>query len=126
MARAKKEAKPKKQPKPFFKERKEFVKRLLDGKKSSNIALDISVASKVFERYKNDIDFLSKVKPPFKFEGSIKYLITKEGIKYMDMKYNEFKFKPKELENMVDFGEKIGEDIIVSTVKTLRNFLRDE
>ena len=125
MATAKKSAKPKKQAKPFFKERKEFVKRLLDGKKSSNIALDIMTASKIFEKFDNDVDFLSKVKMPFKMDGSIKWLLTKDGIEYLDQKYKEFKFKPKEAAKTVDLGEKVGEDILTTTKISLRRFLNE-
>jgi hypothetical protein len=126
MAQSKKTAKPKKAPKPFFKERKEFVKRLLDNKKSSNIALDMKIATQIFERFDNDIDFLSKVKPLFKMEASIKWFLTKDGVKFLDLKYKEFKYKPKKIESAIDLGEKVGDDVIQNKKRTIRQFLDNE
>ena len=60
MPRPKKVSTPKKQVKSFFKERKEFIKRLLDGSKSSNFALDMMTATKVFEKFNNDLNKLSE------------------------------------------------------------------
>jgi hypothetical protein len=126
MAQSKKTTKPKSPPKPFFKERKEFIKRLLDNKKSSNIAVDMKIATQIFDRFDNDVDFLSKVKPLFKMDGSIKWFITKDGIKFLDAKYKEFKYKPKKNEKPIDLGEKIGDDIIQSKKRTIRQFLDNE
>ena len=103
----------KKKPKPFFKERRAFIQRMLGGGKSDNFALDMKAATDIFEKYKNDIDFLSKVKPPFKFEGSLKWLITNDGFKYLESKYKEFYYKPKSIDLLIDLGEKVGEDLII-------------
>ncbi len=126
MPRAKKDPKPKKQAKPFFKERKEFIKRLLDGKKSSNLALDMMTATKIFEKFDNDVDFLSKVKPLFKMDGSIKWFLTFDGMKFLDLKYKEFKYKPKKSEIMIDFEDKFGNDYVEYKPRTIRQFLDNE
>jgi hypothetical protein len=126
MPRPKKVSTPKKQVKSFFKERKEFIKRLLDGSKSSNFALDMMTATKVFEKFNNDLDFLSKVKPLFKLNGTIKWLLTADGIKFLDLKYKEFKYKPKKSEILIDSGEKFGDDIVKPRPRTIRQFLDNE
>lgn len=107
----------------FFKERKDFIKRMLDGGQSSDYKLDIMTATKVFKAFGNDIDFLSKVKPPFKLDGSIKYFLSKDGRDYLLKKHREFHYRPKNVQKMVDQEEKSGEDVVVNKKKTLRNFL---
>jgi predicted secreted protein len=107
----------------FFKEKRDFISRMLDGKKPSNYSLDMVAAKKVFDQFDNDTDFLSKVKPPFKMVDSIKYFITSDGMKYLKKKYNEFKFEIPEHEIPVDLGEKAGEDIEINKPITIRNFL---
>ncbi|MDB4314580.1 hypothetical protein N9955_00975 [bacterium] len=107
----------------FFKEKREFLRRMLDGGKSENYALDMKAAKKVFEEFDNDIDFLGKVKPPFKMEGSIKYFLTSDGMKYLKKKYIEFKFILPEREKPVDLGVKVGDDIVTPNPRTIRKFL---
>lgn len=107
----------------FFKEKRDFISRMLNGSKPLNYSLDMVAAKKVFDQFDNDIDFLSKVKPPFKMNGSIKYFITAEGMKYLKKKYKEFNFKVPEHEIPLDLGEKAGEDIEVKKQITIRNFL---
>ena len=119
------QTKTKKQAKPFFKERKEFVKRMLNGEKSQDMRLDIIVATKVFEWFDNNIDFLSKVKPPFKFNGSIKYFRSQDGRDYLTRKYKEFQYNPQNHEEFVEGNEKIGEDIVKPKTRSLREFLND-
>ena len=113
----------KKQPKPFFKERKEFIKRMLGGQKPTAHRLDMMVATKIFDAFEIDLDFLSKVKPPFEFNGSIKYFLTKDGKEYLLKKYLEFNYKVPEADKYVDTKEKVGEDIHQSKSNTLRGFL---
>jgi len=115
----------KKQPKPFVKERKEFIKRMLDGGKSDDIRLDMMVVTKVFEWFDNDIDFLLKVKPPFKLNGSIKYFRSKDGRDYLIKKHKEFQYNPKNHEEFVEGNEKIGEDIVKPKIRSLREFLNE-
>ena len=115
-----------KSPKPFFKERKEFIKRMLCGGKSEDMKLDMMVATSIFKNFENDLDFLGKVKPPFKFEGSIKYFFSKDGKEYLRKKKLEFEYNPENTEKMIDHLEKIGEDIEIPKRPTLRNFLNDE
>ena len=113
----------KKKSSPFFKERREFIKRMLGGAKSIDYRLDMMTVTKVFKMFNNDLDFLSKVKAPFKLEGSIKYFLTKDGIAYLKRKKLEFEYKPKNYEKMVDHKDKVGEDRRIEKPKTLRNFL---
>ena len=113
----------KKKASPFFKERREFIKRMLGGAKSIDYRLDMMTVTKVFKTFNNDLDFLSKVKAPFKLEGSIKYFLTKDGIQYIKRKKLEFDYKPKNFEKMVDHQDKMGEDIKIEKRKTLRDFL---
>lgn len=115
-----------KTPKPFFKERKDFIKRMLNGSKSQDMKLDMMVATSIFKTFDNDLDFLSKVKPPFKFEGSIKYFFSKDGREYLRKKKLEFEYNPENTEKIIDHLDKVGEDMKISTKKTLRNFLDDE
>jgi hypothetical protein len=116
----------KKAPKPFFSERKDFIKRMLDGGKSKDIALDMITATKVFEAFDNNIDFLAKVKPPFKLDGSIRYFLTADGKEFLRKKKLEFDYKPKNAEKIVDHFQKTGEDIMTNKHRTLRDFLNDE
>jgi len=115
--------KPKKQPKPFFKERKEFVKRMLGGKKPIDHRLDMMVVTKIFAAFENDLDFLGKVKPPFELNGSIKYFLTKDGKEYLLKKYREFNYKVPEADKYIDTKEKVGEDTHEGKSNTLRGFL---
>jgi len=115
--------KPKKQPKPFFKERKEFIKRMLGGQKPVDHRLDMMVVTKIFATFENDLDFLSKVKPPFELKGTIKYFLTKDGKEYLLKKYREFNYKVPEADKYVDTKQKVGEDTHESKSNTLRGFL---
>lgn len=96
---------------------------MLDGGRSCDYKLDIMTATKVFKAFDNDVDFLSKVKPPFKLDGSIKYFLSKDGRDYLVKKHREFHYRPKNIQKMVDQEEKSGEDAVVNKKKTLRNFL---
>jgi len=107
----------------LFQERKDFIKRMLNGDKPSDYRLDMMVATKIFKEFKDSIDFLEKVKPPFKLNGSIKYFLTKEGIDYLRKKKLEFEYKPKNSEKIVDHKKKTGEDRVIEKRKTLRDFL---
>ena len=108
---------------PHFKERRAFIKRMLGGSKAPDWRLEMMVVTKVFKEFKGDLDFLSKVKPPFELKGSIKYFLTKDGKEYLRKKYKEFYFKPPEKDKFVDTKEKAGEDIMDHKTKTLRDFL---
>tara|TARA_R110000751_G_scaffold21754_1_gene62072 strand:+ start:902 stop:1345 length:444 start_codon:yes stop_codon:yes gene_type:complete len=116
-------SKPKKTAKPYFKERKAFLKRVLGNSKPSNWVFEMHTVTKIFEQFDNDLDFLSKVKPPFTLEGTIKYFLTQDGKEHLRKKYKEFHFKPPEKDKFVDTKEKVGEDIMENTTKTLRDFL---
>lgn len=120
------ESKQKKNPKPFFKERKEFIKRMLCGERSDCMKIDMMTATKIFQDFDNDLDFLSKVGPPFKFNKSIKYLLTKDGKKYLLQKKKEFDFIPEKAEKIIDHNKKTGRDSITKKQKTLTEFLNDE
>ena len=122
-ASKKKSRAPKKAPKPHFEERRLFVERMLEGSKAPNWALEMTVATEIFENFKGDLDFLSKVKPPFKLKGSLTYFRTQEGKKYLNKKHLEFLFKPPELDKFIDAKKKAGEDILEHKTKTLRDFL---
>ena len=110
-------------PPTFFKEKKEFISRMLSGGKPDNYALDMMTVKRIFAAYKGEEEFLTKVKPPFKMTGSIKYLLTADGKKYLKKKYNEFKFEIPEHEIPVDLGIKAGDDIVLQKPKTIRDFL---
>jgi hypothetical protein len=120
------EKKKKKEAKPFFQERKEFIKRMLDGEKSQDMILDMTTVTKIFNKFNNDVDFLSKVKPPFKLNGSIRYFLTTDGMLFLDKKYKEYQYKPKKADKVIDLNEKFGEDLVENKPKTLRNFLNNE
>jgi len=115
--------KPKKTAKPHFKERKDFLKRMLANSKPDNYVFEMHTVTKIFEWFWNDLDFLSKVKPPFELKGTIKYFLTKDGREYLIKKHKEFYYKPPEKDKFVDTKEKVGEDIIETKTKTLRDFL---
>jgi len=109
---------------PTFAEcKRSFLKRMLGNQKPSSYALEMSVVKKIFEGFNNDLDFLSKVKPPFQFKNSIKYFLTKEGKEYLLRKYREFYYKPPEKDKFVDNRVKSGEDILSKNIKTLKEFL---
>lgn len=118
--------KTKKTPKPFFKERKEFIKRMLCGERSDCMKIDMMTATKIFQDFDNDLDFLLKVKPPFKFNKSIKYFLTKDGQQYLLKKKKEFDFMPEKENKIIDHNKKIGKDSITKKQKTLTEFLNDE
>jgi len=118
-------AKAKKQPKPFFKERKEFLKRMLGGLKPINYVFEMSTVTKIFTQFNNDLEFLSKVKPPFQLKGTIKYFLTQDGREYLSKKHKEFYYKPPEKDKFVDTEVKAGQDILEKKKKTLRDFLNE-
>jgi hypothetical protein len=118
--------KTKKPPKPFFKERKAFIKRMLDGERSDCMKIDMMTATKIFQDFDNDLDFLASVKPPFKLNKSIKYFLTKDGQNYLQKKKKEFDYIPEKEEGIVDLGEKAGQDTFENKTLTLRDFLNNE
>jgi hypothetical protein len=107
----------------YFEERRQFIRSMLNDQPSSDYKKDMVAATKLFKHFENDVDFLLKVKPPFRFQGSIIYLLTKEGLEYLSKKQKEFHYKPKNSEKMVDHKFKIGEDRLIEKRKTLRDFL---
>jgi len=98
---------------------------MLAGSKATDWRMEMHTATKVFECFENDTDFLSKVKPPFVFKNTIKYFLTKDGKEYLQKKHKEFYYKPPEKDKFVDTGVKSGEDILRKKTKTLRDFLND-
>jgi hypothetical protein len=118
--------KPKKKAKPFFKERRDFVKRMLNGGKQENIQLDMMTVTKIFELFNNDTEFLSSVPPPFQLKGSIKYFLTKDGREYLKKKKLEYDYRPPERRKIKEYKNKVGEDILIQKKKTLTKFLNDE
>ena len=115
--------KPKKAVKPHFKERQAFLKRMLGGSKPMNYVFEMSTVTKIFGQFDNDLEFLSKVKPPFELKGTIKYFLTKDGEEYLLKKYREFNYKVPEADKYVDTKQKVGEDTHESKSNTLRGFL---
>ena len=96
---------------------------MLDGGKPTDHRLDMMVVTKIFETFDNDLDFLSKVKPPFELKGTIKYFLTQDGKEFLLKKYREFNYKVPEADKYVDTKEKVGEDTHESKSNTLRGFL---
>lgn len=120
-----KAAKPRKKANPFYRERLAFIRRMLGGEKSTNFRLDITIATNIFTLFDNDIDFLSKVKPPFKFSGGITYLRSKAGRDYLTKKHREFYYNPENKEIFVEGSDKIGEDIVKPRIRSIRKFLNE-
>lgn len=115
----------KKKPKPFFKARRDFIKRMLAGSKAKDWRMEMHTATKVFSEFDNDLDFLEKVKPPFVFKDTIKYFLTKEGREYLRKRHKEFYYKPPDKDKFIDTKEKAGEDILEKKKKTLKDFLNE-
>jgi hypothetical protein len=108
--------------KKFHREKLAFIKRMLPEAKV-NFPREMSIVKKIFDHFQNDIDFLSAVKPPFKFKDTLAFLISKDGWVYLELKRKEFYFKPQSIERHFEAGEKFGEDIELKKHKTLRQFL---
>lgn len=108
--------------KKFHREKLAFIKKMLPDTKV-NFPREMAAAKKIFDHFENDVDFLLSVKPPFKLKDSILYLISEKGIQYLELKRKEFYFKPKEVENHFESGEKCGDDVQSSRTQTLRQFL---
>ena len=115
----------KKQPAPFFKERREFIGRVFGDEKPEKYALEMLTVTKIFSRFNNDLDFLSKVRLPSWIKGSLCYFLTPDGQHFLDMKYKEFKAAPREVEKYVDSGVKSGDDLLEQKQLTLRGFLNE-
>ena len=105
--------------------KRSFLKRMIGNQKPDSYPLEMSVVKKIFDFFDNDLDFLSKVKPHFKLNNSIKYFLTKDGKEYLVKKHREFYYKPPEKDKFVDTEVKSGEDILKKKKKTLRDFLDD-
>lgn len=118
MPRKKTEKKPK--PPTFFKERKEFINRIIGGK--VNWPLEMKFSKTLFEKYPSD--FLSVVVPPFKLT-SLSYFIGEDGDKFLKRKLAEFLFKPNQ-EKIQVFDGKIGEDLPIIRKQTIRQFLNEK
>jgi hypothetical protein len=106
-----------------FKDKQDFILRMLDGVTPSPYKFEMMIANEVFKFVDYDLDFLRKVKPPFKMIGSIRYFRTKKGKEYLSKKKLEFHYKPDKPEKMVEQDHKAGEDIEVKKKKNLRDFL---
>lgn len=106
-----------------FKDKQDFILRMLDGITPSPYKLEMMVANEVFKFVDYDLDFLRKVKPPFKMIGSIRYFRTKKGKDYLRKKRLEFHYKPDKPKKMVEQERRAGEDIEVQKRKNLRDFL---
>jgi hypothetical protein len=121
---AKKEKKIK--PPSFFQEKRGFIFRMLGGKKSDNYKLDMMIANEIFKLYEGEIDFLTKVKPPFEFKkgNNLLYFRSPHGREYLKKKFLEFKFVIPEHELPVDLGVKSGDDVYESSPRTIREFLQ--
>jgi hypothetical protein len=68
----------------YFREKRAFLKRLIEEPKSGEYGRQMSYVKKVFERYEGKekfLDFLASVKPPFCFkkEKNVGFLITEKG-----------------------------------------------
>ena len=113
-----------KTPKPFFKERKDFLRRCL-GEKIKNYTAEMTAVTKIFERFDNDIDFLNKVKPPSFLKDSLLWFLTEEGNKFLKKKHKKFYYKLEEFSLPVNLGEKFGEDVIEKKQQTIRSFLNE-
>ena len=97
---------------------------MIDNRYPENFSFQMSIVKKIFKKFNNDLDFLSKVKPPFKFKyPTLGYFLTKDGRQYLIKKYREFYYKPPNPDKFVDNGVKSGEDILSKNIKTLKEFL---
>tara|TARA_B100000963_G_scaffold67137_2_gene55273 strand:+ start:57508 stop:58002 length:495 start_codon:yes stop_codon:yes gene_type:complete len=104
--------------------KKDFLGRMIDNRYPENFPFQMSIVKKIFEKFNNDLDFLSKVKPPFKFKyPTLGYFLTQDGRQYLIKKYREFYYKPPSPDKFVDKGVKSGEDILSKNIKTLKEFL---
>jgi hypothetical protein len=112
-------------PPSYHKEKLAFIHRILGGSFSSPKMTERVVAKKIFERYKNDLDFLSKVSAPSWLKDSMLWFLTEDGLKYLDLKYKEFYFKIEEPPKIVDFHHKVGDDILEKKPLTVRDFLNE-
>lgn len=115
----------KEKPPSFFKEKLAFINRLLGESHSSPRMAERVVAKKIFARYNNDIDFLSKVSAPSWLKDSLVWFLSADGLKYLDLKYKEFYFKIQDAPKIVDFQEKFGDDIMERKPLTVRDFLNE-
>lgn len=106
-----------------FKDKQDFILRMLDGVTPSPYQFEMMIANEVFKFVDYDLDFLRKVKPPFKMVDSIRYFRTKKGKDYLRKKRLEFHYKPDKPEKMVEQDHKSGEDREVKKKKNLRDFL---
>ena len=98
---------------------------MLGGLKPINYVFEMSTVTKIFTQFNNDLEFLSKVKPPFQLKGTIKYFLTQDGREYLSKKHKEFYYKPPEKDKFVDTEVKAGQDILEKKKKTLRDFLNE-
>lgn len=105
----------------YFKERKEFVRRMVNEDQIS-WAKEMQLSKTLFQKYSEHIEFLDKLKRPFEL-NSIAWFLSPNGEKFLNDKLVEFYYKPKETEKVVDYGRKFGEDIIISRKPTLRQFI---
>lgn len=69
------------------------------------------------------IEFLNVVRPPFEM-NSVAYFIGGDGLKYLEVELNKFKFKPESV-GSEEFSEKVGEDLSVSKTLSIRDLLNE-
>ena len=104
----------------YFQERKDFLARMMKDVPKGAWRAEMGFTKKIFGEW--PLDFLEKVAPPFPNMNSVKYFIGKDGREYLKVQLNAFNFKPEFIESIAK-EEKVGEDLPVSKVQTIRELL---
>ena len=87
-------------------------------------ANEVKIAKFILHVCCEDYDFLAKFKKPSWVKNTLLWFRSKDGIKHLKTKYNEYLFEPEETEDIfIDEGSKKGEDILKPKPRTLRQFL---
>ena len=103
----------------FFKERKAFIKKMINPSVKVVYAREQKLEKDIFEKY--PVDFLNMVKQPFDL-NSLAWFLSKDGEQYLKKELSRFLYKPKE-DKIVAGTEKKGYNFAKKKIKKFREFL---
>ena len=107
----------------YFKERKEFLLKMIPDMKKGAWAREMKHTKTLFEKY--PIEFITVVgRPPFQL-NSLAYLTNGDGEKFLNLKLIHFNYKETRIEAKVQ-DKKVGEDYNIKSIPSIRNFLLNE
>lgn len=105
----------------YFKERKEFLSRMLRAVDKIPYAREQKFAKDIFADYPPE--FLLVVREPFELK-SLAWFLSSDGKAYLTKEYKIWQYKPK-TQTLIEGTEKVGYNYEKKKPKTFRDFLNE-